>query len=219
MIRMKIGLRKERSSFVMKRSRVACVLLSIVMPAFGEVHGPFVQVGGDAAKESVVCWLSTDEESFELKVNGKWQEQKVRAQTFGDSKYTANRVVLNGLATGESYTFRIGQESFTSKTMPEKAEKLVFAVGGDMMHKHEQLAKTTRQMAKRDPDFAVYGGDLAYANGSSVERWPVFLDVLAKEAVDKEGHLIPAIVCIGNHEVKGGYNKTPKEAPYSGKLH
>ena len=194
-----------------------CIIITfmvIASQALAEIHGPFIQVGGNAAKESIVCWLATEDQRFSLKENGEWTTKTMKKRPFGTSKYTVNRVVLTGLAAGSTYEFRIGKITYTSKTMPEKTDKLVFAVGGDMMHKPEMLARTTRQLAKRNPDFAVYGGDLAYANGSSVERWPAFLNVLAKEAVDDKGRLIPAIVCIGNHEVKGGYKKTPKDAPF-----
>jgi len=186
----------------------------IASHALAEIHGPFIQLGGDTAKESVVCWLATEDQPFMLKLNGEWTMKKTKKQAFGSSKYTANRVLLTGLKPGATYEFRIGKVTYTSKTMSEKTDKLTFAVGGDMMNTPEMLAKTTKQLAKRAPDFAVYGGDLAYANGSSVERWLSFLNVMAKEALDQQGRLIPAIVCIGNHEVRGGYNKTPKEAPF-----
>ena len=199
----------------MRRNRITGILLLFIgMHLFADIHGPFIQVGGNAAKESIVCWLSTEDQTLSLKVNGKWEKQTIKQQPFGKSKYTANRAILTSLKPGSTYEFRIGEKSYTSKTMPEKTDELTFAVGGDMMHKPEMLARTTAQLANQNPDFAVYGGDLAYANGSKVDRWPSFLDVLAKEAVDKKGRLIPAIVCIGNHEVKGGYNKTPKEAPF-----
>jgi acid phosphatase type 7 len=200
----------------MKISRISIMITFMLLSSItlAEIHGPFIQIGGDAAKESIVCWLSTKNQNFSLKVNGKWKTQISKQQPFGTSKYTANRIVLTGLTSGSSYEFRISNTNYTSKTMPEKTKKLTFAVGGDMMSTPERLAQTTRQLAKRNPDFSVFGGDLAYANGTSVERWPVFLDVMAKEALDDKGRLIPAIVCIGNHEVKGGYHKTPKEAPF-----
>ena len=199
------------------KNKTTCIIITfllMVSHAFAEVHGPFIQVGQNAEKESIVCWLSTENQPFMLKVDDEWKTQKTKQQPFGTSKYTANRIVLTGLTSGSSYEFRIGKTNYTSKTMPEKTKKLTFAVGGDMMSTPERLARTTRQLAKRNPDFAVYGGDLAYANGTSVERWPIFLDVMASEALDDKGRLIPAIVCIGNHEVKGGYHKTPKEAPF-----
>jgi len=202
--------------FCIKTSRIGIMISFILMSfnALAKIHGPFIQLGQDAAKESIVCWLSTEDHSFELKVNGKWEIQKSKHQPFGTSKYTASRVFLTQLPAGSTYGFRVGKTNYSSKTMPAKTENLTFAVGGDMMSTPERLAQTTRQLAKRNPDFSVFGSDLAYANGKSVERWPVFLDVMAKEALDDKGRLIPAIVCIGNHEVKGGYHKSPKEAPF-----
>jgi len=57
------------------------------------------------------------------------------------------------------------------------------------------------------------GGDLAYANGRSWERWLDWIEVYADHAVSEDGYSIPFVVAIGNHEVNGGYGKTPKEAP------
>ena len=37
--------------------------------------------------------------------------------------------------------------------------------------------------------------------------------------IDSKGRLIPMVVCIGNHEVNGGYGKTRKEAPFYFALH
>ena len=65
---------------------------------------------------------------------------------------------------------------------------------------------------KEDPLFALLGGDLAYANGSDGGRWRVWLDSWNKCAVAPDGRLIPMVVAIGNHEVKG-YQYRPTDAP------
>jgi hypothetical protein len=85
--------------------------------------------------------------------------------------------------------------------------------GGDMMHSPEWHKDGVKAMASRFPNFALLGGDLAYANGKSWERWLDWIEEYADHAVTKDGYSIPFVVAIGNHEVNGGYGKTPKEAP------
>jgi hypothetical protein len=70
-----------------------------------------------------------------------------------------------------------------------------------------------QQAGKLDPDFALLGGDLAYANDVDAARWIDWLQSWTLHARGKGGRLIPMVVVIGNHEVRGGYNgKIPDDA-------
>jgi acid phosphatase type 7 len=68
--------------------------------------------------------------------------------------------------------------------------------------------------ARQDPMFAMIGGDLGYDNGRSASIAEAFIRNYSRTMKDSEGRLIPMVVCIGNHEVRGGYNKTREDAPY-----
>ena len=46
------------------------------------------------------------------------------------------------------------------------------------------------------------------------ERWIAWLKTLSDTIQTPKGYLIPLLVTIGNHEVKGRYLQTPKEAPF-----
>jgi hypothetical protein len=75
-----------------------------------------------------------------------------------------------------------------------------------MMHNREMVDAMNKRAGALDPDFAMLGGDLAYANGVSATRWVDWLQSWMKNCVGKDRRIIPFVIGIGNHEVKGGYN-------------
>ncbi len=79
-------------------------------------------------------------------------------------------------------------------------------MGGDV-RANEDSRRLTRQAVRFDPDFVLWGGDLAYANGDerNIDRWHEFLDVVMREMVTPDGRTVPVVMGIGNHEVRGGY--------------
>ncbi len=117
------------------------------------------------------------------------------------------RVRLEGLAPDTRYRFRVGDsasvESFL--TAPAKLEApLVFTEGGDIGT--APIVPTLHRMASSwSPRFAVVGGDLAYADGVHLDRWWHYLRDWHAHMRTPAGDLVPMLVCIGNHEVRGGY--------------
>jgi acid phosphatase type 7 len=105
---------------------------------------------------------------------------------------------------------------YSFRTMPAELTRPVrFVAGGDMMHSREMVDAMNTRAGALDPDFALLGGDLAYANGSDAARWIDWFQSWTKNARGKGGRLIPMVVGIGNHEVRGGYNgQIPEDAPY-----
>jgi acid phosphatase type 7 len=100
--------------------------------------------------------------------------------------------------------------------MPTAMDRPIrFVTGGDMMHTREMVDAMNRRAAAADPDFALLGGDLAYADGVKASRWFDWLQSWMRHCVTSDGRLIPMVVAIGNHEVRGGYNgQIPDDAPY-----
>jgi acid phosphatase type 7 len=82
------------------------------------------------------------------------------------------------------------------------------------MHAREMADAMNRVAGKLDPDFALLGGDLAYANDVDAMPWVDWLQSWTRHARTPQGLLIPMIAVIGNHEVAGGYGKTRAEARY-----
>jgi hypothetical protein len=129
---------------------------------------------------------------------------------------TVFRCELTGLKPGTDYRFCIGGTSpvYRFRTMPAKlTDDFTFVSGGDC-GVNEHVLNNNRVAAKQDPHFAIVGGDLGYDNGTDAKVALDFLRNYSSTMTDSRGRLIPLVVCVGNHEVKGGYGKTRKEAPF-----
>jgi hypothetical protein len=126
------------------------------------------------------------------------------------------RAELTNLTPGTEYEFKIGTWSpvMRFRTMPAKATRaFTFVSGGDCGINSHVLANN-RIAAAQDPMFALIGGDLGYDNGLNGHVALRFIQNYAQTMTDSQGRLIPLVVCIGNHEVRGAYGKTLKEATY-----
>lgn len=130
-----------------------------------------------------------------------------------------HRVELTGLEPGTLYDFQLseGGRTYRFRTMPsDLREPVRFASGGDVRHEREMMEKMNRLVARFDPDFIVWGGDLAYADGrpDRAYRWVEFLDVMMRTLVTADGRVIPVLSAPGNHEVRGGsYRNSEAYAP------
>ena len=131
------------------------------------------------------------------------------------------RVQLTDLKPNTSYYIVVGHgdgsfaDEVKVRTIPADDRPLRFVTGGDM-GTTEDVRVLLKNAATFDPSFAAIGGDIAYANGKlgSVGEWDKWLTYYTEEMVTADGHTIPMLLAIGNHEVKGAYNKTPEEAPF-----
>jgi len=120
------------------------------------------------------------------------------------------RVELTGLEPDTTYRFRgtSHERTYSFRTMPATLDRpLRFAVGGDTRHSQEMMERTSRVAMQYEPEFIVWGGDLAYADGvpENAYRWQEWFDANDNTLITADGHVVPVIVAIGNHEVRGGY--------------
>ncbi len=78
------------------------------------------------------------------------------------------------------------------------------------------------QIAAKDPDFVVVGGDIAYTNGTravfkgkewEIKRWRTFLKEWKEQMVTSDGRMIPMLPVLGNHDIKATA-LSPKEVHY-----
>lgn len=151
-----------------------------------------------------------------------WSKATGTKFAIADTTLQGRRVTLTSLEPGANYEFAIGAvptrpaEIKRFRTMPRDLNRPVrFVTGGDMMHNRTGVDRMNAVAGTRDPDFALLGGDLAYANGVSSHRWVEWLKSWMDHAVAEDGRLVPMILAIGNHEVRGGRNgKVPDDAPY-----
>ncbi len=132
------------------------------------------------------------------------------------------RAELTGLQADQHYEFRFSGSGtiYQFRTMPDRLTRHIrFVAAGDMLHRVGWMRNTAESVMSIDTagelDFAVIGGDLAYADGESrkVGRWFDYFRIWSEEMVTGDNRVIPHIAAIGNHEVKRGYihNYLPEE--------
>lgn len=153
---------------------------------------------------------SPDRIEFRREGDEEWIVRQPETYPYPHSDREIHRVELTGLEADAHYQFRFGEGSRirSFRTMPVEATRPIrIAVGGDIRHRMEWMERTNRRAAAYDPDFVLWGGDLAYADGLAERayRWHEFMDAMMNTLVTADGRMIPVLASIGNHEVLGGY--------------
>jgi len=173
---------------------------------------------GDPTTTITIDWHRLAEESATPAViqarprgTADWRDFPAERLPFPHSDRLIDRIEIRGLQPATEYEFRGSPASKTYwfRTMPTTLEKpLVIAAGGDVRHNRRYMERTNRAVMPHDPDFVVWGGDLAYADGEprKIKNWYEFLDAMVGTLVTDEGRVPPVLVCIGNHEIRGGYH-------------
>jgi hypothetical protein len=135
------------------------------------------------------------------------------AKYTGPTDLTVFRAELTKLAPGTEYEFTVGLNAPTwrFRTMPAKATKAFhFIFGGDAGVDRHAVANN-KVAANQDPMFILIAGDLGYDNGETAMK---FIRNYATTMTDSQGRLIPLVTCLGNHEVRGSYAKSLKDATF-----
>ncbi|KAJ6251651.1 purple acid phosphatase [Anaeramoeba flamelloides] len=132
-----------------------------------------------------------------------------------DDKRWIHYVSLTGLTPNTIYRLIAGDSSDDTnwtdekqfKTTPQSLtdDSLLFVSGGDT-NVVEEMNGVTEEMAKLDPSFVIFGGDIALADGNifCYRKWDKWFDYWDKYALS-DGRSIPFIPIVGNHEVLNGY--------------
>lgn len=160
-----------------------------------------------------------------------WSEEKAKIKKDPESKLTSqtkcyeelkrciHEFKLLNLIPSSPYLFKVKSgeiwltEQKKFKTLPTNATELTFVNGGDLSI-NENSKKLLLKAGTLSPDFILLGGDLAYDDGdlTQIGLWDTWLDRFEKSMVTKDGFMIPIISAIGNHEVKGGWRKSPSDS-------
>ncbi len=188
----------------------------------------------DPTTTMTIQWLSTmqdaddDIEFYEIQkdipIDLPWKSSKgEHTPVPEDHPFLVHKALLENLEPDTCYCFRFGKSNkeYRFRTMPKDlTNPIVFCAGGDTYNsKFKYLYNTNVQAAKQNPRFVLIGGDIAYAAPSAktqkedFSRWLLWLKCWNDTMVTTDGFLIPLLPCIGNHEVKGGFDQTPEEAP------
>lgn len=127
---------------------------------------------------------------------------------------------LSQLKAGSVYEFFIEGQNYQGpvyrfKTFAKDEEHLRFVVGGDT-GAGEKFAILSDLAKSTNFDFAVFGGDIAYANGDieNYRDWMNWLEIWTR-ASNHNGMLKPFIVAIGNHETNYNFFLSKRQrAPF-----
>ncbi|MEP4079625.1 metallophosphoesterase family protein [Haloferula sp.] len=141
---------------------------------------------------------------YRVKGGGQWLKAKVNRHAFATTAHRVGYANLEGLPAASEIEFKIGGESYRFRTASTDGSDLRFVTGGDMYKQRKPLDAMNARAGAEDPLFALLGGDLAYTNDSKPARWFDWFDSWAEKARTPDGRLVPMVVAIGNHEVKGG---------------
>jgi hypothetical protein len=181
----------------------------------------------DPTTTMTVQWVGKPSEtdstdvSFAPQGQTVWRVATPRERPYPMTDLRVFRAELTGLTPGTEYQFRIGEQSptYRFRSMPAKAtDAFRFISGGDCGVNPHAVANNAIA-AKQDPMFALIGGDLGYDDGKKVDVSLDFVRNYSRTMIDSEGRLIPMVVCIGNHEVAGGFKSSRKDGPFFFALH
>jgi hypothetical protein len=139
-------------------------------------------------------------------------------------RFQLHRADIKDLSPDTLYEFKLSSDPtiYRFRTMPTHLTRPVkFVEGGDLYHDTiDILRETNLQAAKRDPDFIILGGDLAYASEKfpnlpeKGNRWLEFMAEWKRDMVGANGRLIPLVPLIGNHDANGRREQTPEQAVF-----
>lgn len=190
----------------------------------------------------MICWITpVDDDLDRVNYHPPNRQEWMQSTGFhrklpGARPFFLHMIELTNLQADTDYAFSIGDlpAIYQFHTMPATLTGPIhFVVGGDVYHDGIDIVdKTNQQAAKTSPLFAVMGGDIAYASGRNpfssmwtiswldywrtqkIDRWLEWLISWKKGMVTPEGKLIPLLAAIGNHDVSGGFDQTPAQAPF-----
>jgi hypothetical protein len=183
----------------------------------------YLQWQRDPTTTMAIHWHTVGEARTELYFRPlgqtNWQSALGTAKPFVGTERLVHIVELTGLQPTTDYEFCFQPAARVSKfrTMPKDLRQPVrFVSGGDVYHEKRWMDRMTTLAAQMDPAFVVFGGDLAYAHGGTndeqIKRWFDYFASWKTNAVAPDGRLIPMLVTIGNHEVKGSYRRPVENA-------
>lgn len=149
--------------------------------------------------------------------------------TFSGFSGYVHEVELTGLSPDTTYYFVWGGENggysqgWSFRTAPTERSDVTFAGGGDSRRAYSGEGSTTpfpearndvsREMAKRNPDFAIYSGDFVLDWDNQLQ-WENWFSSMQDFWVTENGRMIPVIPAVGNHEVSGPYEENKSDSKY-----
>ncbi len=193
---------------------------------FAAPEAIYLTLPEDPAHSMSVHWIEKKKASktlfYQKEGDGKWKEVSTfSSQSLIGSSYSVKECLLNDLKESSYYVFYFEgeKEKHLFRTLPSNLKSpLKIAIGGDFSESFALFHKMNLVAAQKNPDFAILGGDIAYACGKSlfsgkhgsVSKWIEFFKEWQNTMRGERGQLIPVAAVIGNHDV------TPKDRQEKG---
>ena len=221
---------------MLKRGFFTLVLLTFGL-IFGQINGAesplvvYLTWLRHPDSTMTVHWISTDKETDDIVYYREKDDEHWKSAVGihaplpeGKNDLLIHTVEIIDLKADTIYTFKVGQDDLVNKfkTMPTVLTRpLRFIDGGDIYHDSiEILDKANSSAASFDPQFALLGGDIAYAadkygkKPEDFSRWLAFLQSWETHMKTSDGRLVPVLPVTSNEDTKGRYDQTPNEAPF-----
>lgn len=192
-----------------------------VMQVDREVSPVYVTWENDPTNTATICWIQHEKGKPTVLLRKKgmtdWSTFDAIKENIPGSQAYHFQSAISDLESGKTYEFLIPstQQVYHFSTMPDKLEsELSFIIGGDISVT-STASKMNQYVGERQPDFVVWGGDIAYADGR-LSRSGRFIQFWNEWYVHStvNGRILPVISAIGNHEVRGGYGGSIDQAPF-----
>lgn len=174
----------------------------------------------DPTTTITVQWIGAEKADATVRVvartGDEWKGAKVELREWPKTDLKVHRAEFTGLTPGTEYVLQLGTgpETYRFRTMPAKATNTFQWVSGGDCGTNPHAVANNILAAKQEPHFTLIGGDLGYDNGSSAKTALQFVQNYSKHMIDPKGRLIPLVACLGNHEVRGGYNGKREDATF-----
>lgn len=181
------------------------VLIAVVLPSYNlvskEIKKPWLQ-GLDANQLYV---LIESDNTNDITVHYKLKEDTslqnltsstkfLRKTNFGGSTFV-HRILLDNLKFGAEYEYWIDSKEKYSFRVPNKEGEFTFTNMGDNRSGIKIWKKIATNMAKENPDFMIFNGDLAYK-----KEYNYWIDEFFVDEAQSMFTRFPFYNAAGNHE-------------------
>jgi hypothetical protein len=199
---------------------LSAVLVSIATTAVAQPKHFYLTYSGDPVNSiDINFFLERESDGVTVHVDTESRGGKVAEyKNTIDATYTQSLielvdrralyvVALKNLKPNTEYYFVAGSPKYgygkerKFRTLAGGNAPIRFVNGGDMGTSNRARA-LSKLAGMEDPDFAVIGGDIAYADGllGGAAKWDAWLDNWDELMVTTDGRMIPIVTAIGNHE-------------------
>lgn len=205
----------------------AFVISMLWLPLWGfAAEALYLTFSDDPSSSMTVIWIEKEEKKegidYQKLGDEEWQKSEAKSERLVGSNWWVYKTYLSGLEEDSVYQVKVDGKKYLFHTLPKGLKRpLKIVIGGDAYLKESLFKEMNQMVAAKRPDFVIMGGDIAYTEGLrhclkekcwQADRWVDFLRIWSEQLVTPEGHLIPIVPVLGNHDVKEGFDD-PRKAP------